>query len=426
MNLKEFIKKYPLYFSLLYLFLIFLLLYIFNFFLFAPKILLLVLIISVALVLGKIKLLINDWFVFLSFIYLSDTMRGLIYLGICQLNKPVYTQYVIRLEKLLFHQIPSVFLQNALLDKSEPLSFSWLEKTLTFIHGTHYIAFLFVGFIIWIYNKKNFYEYKLAFYLLVSSGISLYFLIPTTPPWIAYELFDAVPKLIHFNTEIYNMHIPDLTSKFGTNPVAAMPSLHAAFPLLCAFLLFKYFRWKSCPFLLYTGTVLFTIVYTGDHYIVDIIAGVILALFSFLLPSKINKIFAHKLKLGSNSTQANSILNKRAILIGCLILVLGISLGIIVRHSLEKNPIYLDIEAAYPNYKDYFSNINDYKEEFKVNLTYGNHLFSRRHYKQALIHYQRALILSRNQKEKNLARFKIRLCQPFVKKPNNYYKLKTP
>lgn len=211
MTLKEFIRKYPFYFSLLYLFLIFSLLYAFNFFLFAPKILLLILIISITLVLGKFKLFINDWFIFLSFIYFSDTMRGLIYLGICKLNKPVLTQYVIRLEKQLFGQIPSVFLQNILLDNSEPLSFSWLEKTLTFIHGTHYIAFLFVGFIIWIYKKQSFREYKLAFYLLVSSGISFYFLIPTTPPWIAYELFEAVPELIHFNTEIYNMHIPDLT-----------------------------------------------------------------------------------------------------------------------------------------------------------------------------------------------------------------------
>ncbi len=181
MNLKEFIKKYPLYFSLLYLFLIFSILYAFNFFLFAPKVLLLILIVSVALVLGKFKLFINEWFVFLSFIYLSDTMRGLIYLGICQFNRPVFTQYVIRVEKLLFGQIPSVLLQNALLEKSELLSFSWLEKTLTFIHGTHYIAFLFVGFIIWIYRKQNFTEYKLAFYFLVSAGISLYFLIPTTP-----------------------------------------------------------------------------------------------------------------------------------------------------------------------------------------------------------------------------------------------------
>ena len=251
-------------------------------------------------------------------------MRGLIYLGICKLNKPVLTQYVIHLEKQLFGQIPSVFLQNILLDKSEPLSLSWLEKTLTFIHGTHYIAFLFVGFIIWIYKKQSFREYKLAFYLLVSSGISLYFLIPTTPPWIAYELFEAVPELIHFNTEIYNMHIPDLTSKFGTNPVAAMPSLHTAFPLLCAFLLFKYFRWKSWPFLVYTTAVLFTIVYTGDHYFIDIIAGAILALLSFFLPSIIKKNLKKKPKIGSNSIPANLKLNKRRGLIKSIITVMRI------------------------------------------------------------------------------------------------------
>ena len=222
------------------------------------------------------------------------------------------------------------------------------------------------------------------------------------------------------------MHIPDLTSKFGTNPVAAMPSLHTAFPLLCAFLLFKYFRWKSWPFLVYTTAVLFTIVYTGDHYFIDIIAGAILALLSFFLPSIIKKNLKKKPKIGSNSIPANLKLNKRAIIIGLCILALGIFLGIIVQQSFEQNPIYLDIEAAYPNYKDYFAHINDYKDDFKVNLTYGNHLFSRKQFQQAYIYYQRALILSRNQKEKNLARFKIRICQSLVKKSNDHQKLRNP
>jgi len=56
---------------------------------------------------------------------------------------------------------------------------------------------------------------------------------------MASNLFGLLPPLRHFNLEIYTAIIPDLTAGFNTDPVAAMPSLHAAFPFLCSLLLFK-------------------------------------------------------------------------------------------------------------------------------------------------------------------------------------------
>jgi membrane-associated phospholipid phosphatase len=67
----------------------------------------------------------------------------------------------------------------------------------------------------------------------------------------------------------------------GTNPVAAMPSLHSAVPWLMAIALwkFRYVRWLA---LLYAASMSFAVVYLGEHYFVDALAGLISAGFAWL------------------------------------------------------------------------------------------------------------------------------------------------
>jgi hypothetical protein len=126
----------------------------------------------------------------------------------------------------------------------------------------------------------------------MAAGITGFALVPTVPPWMASELFGFLPKLVHFNIKIYNAVAPGLTTGFNTNPVAAMPSLHAAFPILCSLIVWTAARGRSWPFHVYTLLILFTIVYTGDHYIVDIMAGGLLAAASFLAARKLGKKMA--------------------------------------------------------------------------------------------------------------------------------------
>jgi len=56
-----------------------------------------------------------------------------------------------------------------------------------------------------------------------------------------------------------------------------MPSLHGAFPALMAFIAFYHYRWRSWPAFLYTALVFTAITYLGEHYLVDVLAGVVLA-----------------------------------------------------------------------------------------------------------------------------------------------------
>src|SRR5256885_9387375 len=62
---------------------------------------------------------------------------------------------------------------------------------------------------------------------------------------------------------------------------AAMPSLHAAYPFLGALFALRLWGRRAWPALAYTAGVWLSIVYLGEHYIVDIIGGAVFALAAF-------------------------------------------------------------------------------------------------------------------------------------------------
>ena len=67
-----------------------------------------------------------------------------------------------------------------------------------------------------------------------------------------------------------------------------MPSLHSAYPLLVALFIGKLFgrRWGAVA-MLYPISVWFGVVYLGEHYVFDVIAGAIHALGAFLLVNRL-------------------------------------------------------------------------------------------------------------------------------------------
>ncbi|MGB8952666.1 MAG: phosphatase PAP2 family protein [Candidatus Aminicenantales bacterium] len=412
MSLKEKLsfKRYPVtYTSLSFLFFILIFL-LFNRLFFAPKILLLCAIILVAVFLGKLKVVMKDWFIFLAFIYLFDSLRGTIYALTCDFSLPVHTLYVIRLENFLFGKIPSVVLQHALLKNAAALDFGWPEKFLTAVHGTHFIAFLLVGLTIWLQKQKYFGAFKSAFYWITGLGVLGYFIVPTVPPWMASRLFGVLPEIYRFNIHIYNMSIPDLTSGFNTNPISAMPSLHAAFPILACLVLWRLYRWKATPFILYTLLMLFTIVYTGDHYIVDILAGGILAVICYFIGFRrtylrITKESENPCAPGKN--RAGFLWKNKHLLIGALLLAVGIPLGTFNKHKFDNDPDAYDYKSA-PRYIDFFNHEEDYRQNYLVQLYFGDFHLTKKHYDQALIYLNRAVALSRNIIEKKAVLVKIK------------------
>jgi hypothetical protein len=107
---------------------------------------------------------------------------------------------------------------------------------------------------------------------------------------MAADHYHLIPPIRHISSEVYNFAVPTLQRSFDTNPIGAMPSLHTAFPCLCTFIAFHHFGRRAIPLALYTLSVLFVIAYLGEHYLVDILAGVLLAGVIYVLCYRVSSL----------------------------------------------------------------------------------------------------------------------------------------
>jgi membrane-associated phospholipid phosphatase len=217
---------------------------------------------------------IRDWAVFLASIVLFECSVGLVFGLIMRFELPFYADYVITWDQAL---LGGRTLPNLLQDWLFHGRIGWLEKSLVVVHGSHFIFFLFFGALVWLTRRDQFWRFRGAMVMLMVLGAVFYMVVPTLPPWMASQ-YHLLPPLRHISQELYNLIIPTLQRTFDTNPIGAMPSLHAAFPALCAFIGVHLYGWRRGVWLwLYTLAMCFSIGYLAEHYLVDIILGVALA-----------------------------------------------------------------------------------------------------------------------------------------------------
>ena len=67
------------------------------------------------------------------------------------------------------------------------------------------------------------------------------------------------------------------------NPIAAIPSLHAVYPIYITLFALNHWGKKALPIVLYPLSIGFAIVYLGHHYVIDFIAGGLVALCAYLI-----------------------------------------------------------------------------------------------------------------------------------------------
>ena len=68
-------------------------------------------------------------------------------------------------------------------------------------------------------------------------------------------------------------YVSPIYHSFNPNQFAAFPSLHAAFPALATVYAWPRFRALAIGLLIWTIAVAVSIVYLGEHYVVDALAG---------------------------------------------------------------------------------------------------------------------------------------------------------
>ena len=108
-------------------------------------------------------------------------------------------------------------------------------------------------------------------------------LAPTAPPWLAAQQGYITGVQPILKQALAHMHMSTLAAAEGDKTkydiTAAMPSLHTAFALICFFVArrARMSRFTVGALALNAVAVLFTIVYTGEHYVSDVLAGSLFA-----------------------------------------------------------------------------------------------------------------------------------------------------
>jgi membrane-associated phospholipid phosphatase len=108
-------------------------------------------------------------------------------------------------------------------------------------------------------------------------GCAVYFAVPTAPPWWAAEqelTGEEVRRImVEVGEDTWRSAWPKMYDALGGNPWAAMPSLHFATSLQAALSLSEAGKVEGALGWTYASTLGFALVYLGEHYVTDLIAG---------------------------------------------------------------------------------------------------------------------------------------------------------
>lgn len=217
--------------------------------------------------------MLKDWSLFALVLFAYDYSRGLA----DQLGRPVDFTVTRNIDRALFlgHD-PNVWIQQHL--NISP-TLAWYEYPLAITYMTHFVVPIATAVVLWVWSRTEWVRYMRRLSLLLASGVVTYVIFPVAPPWMAARNGYLAPIRRITARAWSHMGLSTVSKLFDrgaaiTNPVAALPSLHAAFALMVVvFFWHKMPRWVRIVSLALPASMALCLVYFGEHYVTDILLG---------------------------------------------------------------------------------------------------------------------------------------------------------
>ncbi len=232
-----------------------------------------------AVLVGRGKAFVRDWGPFVVIFLGWEAMRGVAN----QFGQAVQSESIVQVTRFLFFgHVPSADLQGWL---HVPGQTGPLDVAMSLVYISHFFFPIALAFFFWLRYRRRYYRFVITLLVVSFAAFTTFLLLPVAPPRFA-DLFGA------------DLHVEDITSQvagqlgFGFdwayrhlvgNPVAAFPSMHAAYPtLVFLFLRERWPRraWLWVPFMV---TIWFAVVYLGHHYVIDVVGGIVYAVVGYRL-----------------------------------------------------------------------------------------------------------------------------------------------
>jgi PAP2 superfamily len=205
----------------------------------------------------------------------------------------VRIDYPIAIDRVLgLGELPTVRLQRALA-RVGPDGPRWraLDRVLVWTHWSWFMVPHGGLVYIMLRHPRRFDRAATLTYAVFDIGAMIYWVLPTAPPWYAAAApergADAAPDeapmprrtlavrrmMVEYGEDFWEDSWGPLYSVLGGNPLAAMPSLHFATSVMAAQLLAETGPVAGALGWAYASSLGLALVYLGEHYAIDLVAG---------------------------------------------------------------------------------------------------------------------------------------------------------
>jgi PAP2 superfamily len=194
-------------------------------------------------------------------------------------------------------KIPTMWLQEHLYHIHHV---QWYEVMASFVYFSHFVMALIVAAVLWMSNRDRWLRFVRRWFALTAMILATYFLYPAAPPWWASQTAGGaghgagylpgpflqdpsgpaytVVRLSTRGWDALGLHhagsLLNVAQVQEANPVAAMPSMHSAYALLIVAFFLPSVRKRWWPLMLcYPLAMTFALVYSGEHYMIDVLMG---------------------------------------------------------------------------------------------------------------------------------------------------------
>jgi membrane-associated phospholipid phosphatase len=193
---------------------------------------------------------------------------------------------LIRIDQWLFGVQPSLW--------AERLVHPWLTEILSFCYMIFFLLAPVVALTLYFQKRKaEFRETLVTVILCFYFGYLLYIIFPAVSPSIALKNMYT----LHFDgTPIADAALK-MVRILPSDARDAFPSLHTAVTLLALVFAFKYVRWQFWVLLPCCVGLLLSTVYLRQHYVIDLLAGVVLAIIAYFTIPQIDRWWQDKMQL---------------------------------------------------------------------------------------------------------------------------------
>jgi hypothetical protein len=216
--------------------------------------------------------------------------------GLKQITIVLVAVWAYELARRLIEPNWAVATENArrIAELEQALSFAWEQSVQRAFLGLPELVeamnlFYFVGhflltglFFIWLYHrsKDGFRSFRNGFLAATAIAVIIHWQFPTAPPRLITGLGITDTLRLFWNVDIGSPRVEGFS-----NPVAAVPSLHAGWAVGVGVGLVRYATHRLLKVLgvLYPLAVTLTIVVTGNHFIFDALAGAAVLAAGFLI-----------------------------------------------------------------------------------------------------------------------------------------------